>query len=58
MTGYKIYLTKSHEVTLLISEANRVKVGGEKLYGTSSGKVCQDCRAPSMYHGKGYFYCI
>ena len=58
MTGYKIYLTKSHEVALLISEVGRAKVGKENLYGTSSGPVNQDCRIPSLYHDSGYFYCI
>jgi|GEM_PF-4866492 len=55
MTGYKIYLTKSHEVALLISEANRVKVGEEKLYGTSSGKVCQDCGPRACTMAKDIF---
>lgn len=59
MTGYKIYLTKSREVALLISEASGAKMGKEEnLCGTSSGMVHQDCRVPSLYHDKGYFYCI
>jgi hypothetical protein len=60
MVGYKIYLTRSHEVALLLSDANRAraKMDRENLYSTSSGMVCQDCRVPSLYHDKGYFYCI
>ena len=58
MVGYKIYLTKSREVALLISEASGAKIGKENLHSTSSGMVHQDCRVPSLYHDKGYFYCI
>lgn len=59
MAGYKIYLTKSGEVAHLISDAMHTKIGNdENLYSTSSGMVCQDCRIPSLYHNKGYFYCI
>ena len=58
MVGYKIYLTRSHEVALLLSEANRVYLGKDNLYSTSSGSVNRDCRVPSLYHDKGYFYCI
>jgi hypothetical protein len=59
MAGYKIYLTKSLEVARLISEAMLArKEKGENIYSTSSGAVNLDCRIPSLYHGKGYFYCI
>jgi hypothetical protein len=58
MAGYKIYLTKSLEVARLISEAMLARKEDENIYSTSSGAVNQDCRIPSLYHEKGYFYCI
>ena len=59
MMGYKIYLTKSLEVARLISEAMFCrKEQSENIYSTSSGTVNQDCRVPSLYHDKGYYYCI
>lgn len=57
MLGYKIYLTKSYEVAILLQDAWRGKLGKENLESVSAGKVSDDDRIPAMYHGCGYYYC-
>ncbi len=56
MKSYKIYLTRSSEVAARIA---KTFMPGDDIEKTEHGMVNEDnAYVPTIYHGKGYFYCI
>ena len=55
-SSYKIFITKSHEAAILISNGLSAEASRNGFIPTGFGAVNQDCRIPALYHDKGYFY--
>ena len=61
-SSYKIYITKSLEVSELIArglrEATPWSKKGGKTLGISCGPVCMDCRIPALYHESDFYFAM
>lgn len=58
MESYKIYLTKSSEVSHRVAKSYIGDSGITDIKCVSQGAAKGDNRIPAIYHNKGYFYCI
>lgn len=57
MSRYKIYLTRSNEVALLIKDALAKKIG-DNIISVSQGPAGEQSYIPAIYQNKGYFYAM
>lgn len=55
MKGYKIYLTKSYEVAMLLSQVHKC---GEEIESVSFGNADNFDEVPEILKGEKYFACV
>lgn len=58
MKTYKVFLTKSMEVSSLLADALREQYKHNEECSSGFGCADDDDRIPKLYHDHGYFYAM